>query len=100
MRFGVVLGDGERVFDSAPFGAGGDPEVRPAGHTLTRRGGGGGGGHNSYAGTDALWLWPAPGPGEIELVMQWPALGITERRTTLDATQMLALLSDVKPFWP
>lgn len=101
LRFGLVLGDGERVLaDTPPSVGGSDPTVEPQGHSLSRRGGGGGGGGSFYSGSDGLWLWPAPPAGPIELVMQWPALGIGEQRVTLDATEMLVLASRAQPFWP
>jgi hypothetical protein len=101
LRFGVVLGDGERVLaDEWPHPGMGDPSEDPSRHRLTRRGGGGGGSGSTYSSTDGLWLWPAPPAGAIELVMQWPALGIDERRTILDANAMLELVPSAKPFWP
>lgn len=101
LRFGLVLGDGERVVaDDWPHqGIGGPPEGSTR-HRLTRRGGGGGGSGSTYSATDGLWLWPAPPGGVIELVMQWPTLGIDERRTILDATAMLELAPRATPFWP
>lgn len=101
LRFGLVLGDGEKVLaDQSLFAGGVDPTIAPTGHTLTRRGGGGGGGGRSYSASDALWLWPAPPAGPIELVMQWPALGIGERHLVLDGTEMLAHIPQVQPLWP
>jgi hypothetical protein len=100
LRFGVVLGDGERVLaEGPPYAGGGDPTVEPQGHTMTRRHSGGGGGGSSCTATDGLWLWPAPPTGTIELVVQWPALGIDERRTILDATQLVSLASRARPLW-
>lgn len=100
LRFGVVLGDGERVLaDDSPFRGGGDPSVEPQGHILIRKHGGGGGGGSTYTATDGLWLWPAPPTGTLELVMQWPALGFDERRTILDATRLVSLISRVQSIW-
>ena len=100
LRFGLVLGDGERVLaDRSPFG-GGDPMSEPGGHVLNRRGGGGGGGGRSFSGTDELWLWPLPPAGPIELVLQWPALGIGEERILLDGTAIIALAPRARPLWP
>lgn len=99
LRFGLVLGDGERVFaDASPF-LGSDPTAEPQSHTLSRRGGGSGGGGSSYSGTDGLWLWPSPPAGSIELVIQWPVFGIDERRATLDGDEILALSHRAQPFW-
>ncbi|MCK3768704.1 hypothetical protein MZK47_03355 [Microbacterium aerolatum] len=101
LRFGLVLGDGERVFaDQSRFFGDGDPMAEPTHHTLNRRGGGGGGDGNSYSGSDGLWLWPAPPAGPIELVMQWPAFNIDERRVILDGNGMLELVPLARRFWP
>lgn len=98
LRFGVLLGDGQQlVADGFPFERPG--EEPPRGHRLSRSSGGSGGGGRSFSGTDRLWLWPAPPPGPLELVMQWPALGIEESRTTLDTDEMIALASRAHPFW-
>lgn len=101
LRFGIVLGDGEKVLaDPLPFAGGGDPMEEPRGHTLNRQQQGGGGDGNTYSGSDHLWLWPAPPEGAIELVMQWPALGIQETRVMLDGTAMRELTQRARPFWP
>lgn len=99
LRFGLVLGDGEQVLaDRSPFGE--DPISEPGGHVLNRRGGGAGGGGRSFSGTDELWLWPLPPAGPIELVVQWPALGIGEEHILLDGTAITALASRARPIWP
>lgn len=99
LRFGVVLGDGEKVI-ADDLGFGGDPMAEPAGHVLSRRQQGGGGSGSSYSSADHLWLWPLPQNGPIELVMQWPDLGIDETRIMLDGTAMAALAAQAQPYWP
>lgn len=101
-RFGLVLGDGEKVLpDPSGFPGGGDDAgAAPEGHVLNRRQQGGGGGSSVYESRDHLWLWPLPPDGPIELVIQWPALGIEETRIVLDGTAMLALKDRARPFWP
>ncbi len=100
LRFGVVLGDGEQVLDGSPFVPGADPSTPPDGHSLMRTGGGGGGGGRSYSGSDGLWLWPLPPDGPMELVMQWPALGIDETRAVLDGSSIRELAQRAAPLWP
>jgi hypothetical protein len=46
----------------------------------------------------ALAALPPEGP--IELVIQWPALGIEETRIVLDGTAILDLADRARPFWP
>lgn len=67
---------------------------------LSNQGQGGGGGGSTYSGGDQLWLWPAPPAGPIELVVQWPALGVEETRVVLDGTAMRELTDRAKPYWP
>lgn len=100
LRFGLVLGDGEQVLDGSPFRPGVDPSTPPEHHSLMRTGGGGGGGGRSYTGSDGLWLWPLPPDGPMELVLQWPALGIAETRTVLDGTSIRDLAQRAVPLWP
>lgn len=100
LRFGVVLAGGEKVLaDAFPF-FGADPMAEPEGHTLSRRQQGGGGGGSTYASADHLWIWPRPPAGPIELVVQWPALGIEETHVTIDASAVDDLAERARPFWP
>ncbi|PRA81053.1 hypothetical protein [Microbacterium sp. MYb66] len=99
LRFGLVLGDGEKVLgEGFPFG-GRDPSSEPEGHTLSRNGSRAGGGSHSYTSSDHLWLWPLPPEGPIEFVTQWPAFGVGERRVVLDGTAMRDLSGRVQRFW-
>lgn len=96
LRFGLVLADGEKIVtDASPFGRGNDPMAEPEGYTLSRREQGGGGGRNTFSPSGHLWLWPLPQAGPIELVLQWPALGIDETRVTLVAE----LAARARPHW-
>jgi hypothetical protein len=98
LRYGVVLSSGERALDgSASFA--GDPVTPPTGPALVRTGGGGGGDGHSFAASDGLWLWPLPPEGPLELVLQWPALGIPETRTYLDGTAIRSAAGHARAFW-
>ena len=99
LRYGLVLGDGERVLEDSAFVGGLVPGSDPSRHTLTRNGRGGGGGSSTYSAEEGLWLWPGPPPGPIELVLQWPALGIDERRTCLDGDRIRRLMPRARPIW-
>lgn len=100
LRFGLVLGDGEKVLaEGFPFFGGDDPASAPEGHTLTRNNSGAGGGSHGYSSSDRLWLYPLPPEGPIEFVLQWPALGVEERRVVLDGSAMRALAARVERFW-
>lgn len=99
LRYGLVLGDGEKVLaESFPFGGDGASADQKA-HSLSRNSGGGSGGSHTYSSTDRLWLWPLPPEGPIEFVMQWPALGVEERSVVLDGSAMRDLAARVQRFW-
>ncbi|MFD5214490.1 hypothetical protein [Microbacterium sp. NPDC058345] len=101
LRFGVVLADGEKIVtDASPFFGSSDPMIEPKGHTLSRQEQGGGGGESTYASADHLWLWPLPPAGAIELVMQWPTLGIDETRVKIDASRVPTLAARARLYWP
>lgn len=99
LRYGLVLSDGQRVYDNQPWFIGTDSTSPPDGYVFARSGGGATGGSRGVESSDRLWLWPAPPSGMIELVMQWPATGIEECRATIDGDQLGALARQVKTFW-
>ncbi|MFB2599018.1 hypothetical protein ACEXQE_14600 [Herbiconiux sp. P17] len=97
LRWGIALGDGQQVvLDGMRNGLDGDA---PAGHSLMLTGGGGGGDTSFYRMADGLWLWPLPPEGPLEIVLQWPALGIPESRVLLNATAIRALAPAARPLW-
>ncbi|WP_181819301.1 hypothetical protein [Curtobacterium sp. AG1037] len=96
LRYGAVLADGQHVTDGYPFGR----DSEGTGAVLMRHGGGGGGGASSYRYTDELWLHPLPPTGPLELVVQWPSLGLPEQRVALPAADMLQAAEQVTALWP
>ncbi len=100
LRFGLVLGDGEKVLaDGFPFSPDPDAAGDSAKHSLYRNNGGAGGSSHRYSSTERLWLWPLPPEGPIEFVLQWPALEIGETRVVLDGSAMRELSGRVARFW-
>lgn len=97
LRWGLGLGDGERVFAEDRFGM--PAEAEEGGYTLRLNGGGGGGGSRSYTSHHQLWLHPLPPEGPLEFVVQWPAFGIPESRVLLDGGRLRALAAEVRPLW-
>lgn len=99
LRYGVELAGGERVVDSMPFTPGSDPWAIPDRSSFIRSGGGGSGDSHRYSFTDELWLWPLPPAGPFPLVTQWPAMGIPETWTQLDATPFAEAAQRTIPLW-
>jgi hypothetical protein len=100
LRYGVQLSNGERLTEGHPFLGGGDASSVPSSPVLNRSGGGGTGDSHAYSFGDELWLWPVPPGGPLELVLEWPALGISEARIRIDATPFAELATRATPLWP
>lgn len=97
LRWGLVLGDGTRLFAEDRFGAPFDAD--PDRHTMRVNGGSGSGDDDRYTMRNPLWVHPLPPEGPLELVVQWPAFGIGESRVVLDGGRIAALAPSVKPLW-
>ena len=79
LRFGVGLSDGSKATaDGRPPWPEGDDVRAPV---LMSRGGGGGGTRWEMG----YWLWPLPPDGPLAFVAEWPAEGIPETRTEMEA---------------
>jgi hypothetical protein len=101
LRYGMLLADGQRLQGRYPRGGDGSGSAGVlSGHVLVQTGGSGGGSDSRYEHHDGLWLHPLPPAGPIELVVQWPAVGISETRTVIDGTRILLAAADVRPLWP
>lgn len=105
-RFGVEYADGTKVTTlDDPF-QGGDErppweQDRPDRPVLRHHGGRGGGGGDDHMTTDhSLWLWPLP-PGErFDFVVEWPAVGISLTRVSLDGAAIHDAAARAQPIWP
>ncbi len=99
LRFGLVLADGTKILADPGHGFFGAQEPHPEEITVMHQHGGGGGGSRQYTQSDGLWLWPTPPDGPIELVLQWPSLGIAETHITIDGSRLSALAQQATPLW-
>jgi len=102
LRFGVQLADGSTaIADMGPgFGSfGGDPDELPVGPVLTFAHQGGQGDDRLMTGTGALWLWPLPADGPLELVLAWPEFGIPETRHRFEHLELDAAARRAQPLW-
>jgi hypothetical protein len=103
VRFGVQLPDGSKATTlgtgaSAPVAVAADAQAalaQPTGPRLVQRGGAG----SSRGWSQALWLWPLPPEGQIELVCEWPALGIALTRTPLETAPILDAARRSEQLW-
>lgn len=59
------------------------------------RGGGGGG-----AWDGEYWLWPLPPPGPLAFVCEWPARGIPQTRSEVDASLVCDAAEQAEIIWP
>lgn len=76
LRFGVQLADGRKATNID------QRDDDPAPPVLIQ-----GGGHgNGVRWTCDYWLWPLPPVGPLAFVIEWPAKGIPESRSEIDAS--------------
>lgn len=85
------LSDGRVVHSGGPSGDSepAEPFLRPAG-----------GGATSHHSQQRWWAWPLPPSGPLEFVCQWPSMGISEARVSVDADLILAAAGHSIQVWP
>jgi hypothetical protein len=103
LLFGVEFSDGRKAttLDSARRVHEDEDDLGPLTETppeivLHEQGGGGGGTsyHQSY------WLWPLPPPGTVTVATHWPAMGVDETLTKLDAAPFIEAATRARRLWP
>ncbi len=94
LRLGVQFADGGRATNVGGHHHGfGEPPIGPVMH-----GGGGGGGGGDWH--QSMWVWPLPPPGRLSFVCEWPAVGIEQSRTEIDAQLVLDAAARAQPIFP
>ena len=83
--------DGRTVSTGRPAGG-----AEPAGPFLRMQGGGG----SSHVNQMRCWAWPLPPSGPLEFSCQWPAMGISEARASIEAELILDAARRAVPVWP
>lgn len=94
LRVGVQFADGGAATNLAGFphfAAG----AEPAGPLLMTDGGGGSGRRYEMS----FWMWPLPPDGPVTFVCEWPARGIAESRTEVDARLIRDAAARAVPLW-
>jgi hypothetical protein len=98
LLLGVEYADGRTVTnvrsDWAPRF---EPGATEADEPILSVGGGGGGGRSF---DHHFWLSPLPPAGPLIFVCRWPAFGIAETQTELDASAIVAARDRVQSLWP
>ena len=94
-RFGLQFSDGGKAAGS-PGGRRPDHDSEPAGPVLYPFAGGGG----PHSFVSRWWAWPLPPAGPLEFVCEWPAFGIAESRTGIDAQLILDAARRSVRLWP
>jgi hypothetical protein len=85
------LSDGRTVLIGRPPGG-----AEPAGPFLRMNGGGG----SSHYNQTRWWAWPLPPAGPLEFIGQWPAMGISDTRVSIDADLILDAARRSVQIWP
>jgi hypothetical protein len=89
LRVGVIVADGRTATNL-------DDNHGSADLVLAFHGGFGGPGGEEQR----LRMWPLPPPGPFALVVEWPVVGLAERRVELDARAVSEAAARVVPVWP
>jgi len=87
----LLLSDGRTVSSGRPRGG-----SEPTEPMLRSRGGGG----TSHYNQAQWWAWPLPPSGPLEFICQWPTLGISETRVSIDAQLILDAARRSVQLWP
>jgi hypothetical protein len=87
----LLLSDGRLVSTGRSPGG-----TEPAGPFLRMNGGGG----SSHYNQTRWWAWPLPPAGPLEFIGQWPAMGISDTRVSIDADLILDAARRSVHVWP
>lgn len=94
LRLGLEFSDGRRAEIGSPRPH--PDQVTP--DTLVVHPSGGGGSDRSWH--ERYWVYPLPTPGPLSFVATWPAFGITETRSEVDADAILSAAARAIALWP
>jgi hypothetical protein len=99
LLLGLEYADGRTATNLNPMPWPGDPRAGDLAENevVLAQSGGGGGGRTFEQG---YWVTPLPPPGPLAFVCAWPALGITETRTIVDAALIVEAATRAQVLWP
>lgn len=95
LRFGLIWPDGGRATNLDDWGRSRQDATEPT-HGLEFDGGGGSDSERSQD----YWAWPLPGPGQLRIVIEWPAFGIDETTGSIDGELLVEASKRARPVWP
>jgi hypothetical protein len=95
LRVGVQYADGTTATNLGGYP--GPLEEGAEDPLLLLQDGGGGGGRRYEQG---YWVWPLPPPGPVTFVCEWPAYGIAESQTEVDAQLIRDAAARAVTIWP
>ncbi|MDQ6727925.1 MAG: hypothetical protein M3066_17445 [Actinomycetota bacterium] len=94
LRFGIAWPDGGRATDMGGRGPSRPDAAEPT-HGMDPQNGGGS--DREYSQT--YWVWPLPGPGQLQFVAEWPAFGVGETAAVVDAGMLIGAAAVARPIW-
>jgi hypothetical protein len=99
LLLGLEYADGRTATNLNPMPFPADPRAGglPDDEVVLAPSGGGGGGR---AFDQGYWVAPLPSPGPLTFVCAWPALGIAEAHTRMDATLIIDAAARARVLWP
>ena len=95
LRVGVAWPDGGRATNLDGWGRQPWADATEPSYGLEMHGGGG----SDLEHSQQYWAWPLPADGEVRIVVEWPAYGITESAVSLDAAALREAASRAHPVW-
>ena len=97
LRLGMEYADGRKSMNTNPRWARFDEDVvdesKP---TMIEHGGAGG----EREWRQSFWRWPLPSPGPLQLVCEWPSMGIPLTRYEIDAQLVLDAAERAQEIFP
>ena len=99
LLFGAAFPDGSKSSTGAHPHELFEGTEDPAPPVLLMRNGGGNGGDDEFSGSGALWLWPLPPEGNLQLVAEWKDFGLAECSIVLDGSRLRGAASGAQKFW-
>jgi hypothetical protein len=97
LRLGVEFSDGRRAtnLDALTDETRRRANAAPPQIFLDERGQGG----NGHVGGLGAWIWPLPPPGPLAIVIEWPAIGLLQTKTEIEAEPIIQAAARSQKLW-